>query len=304
MKESLTKYIDPGIIHFMIYPDTISGEGPVYETLKNIAVDDFFQAVEITWIKDQKQKEKVKKMLKTSHMKVYYGAQPRLLTQDLDLNSSSEEERKKAVATIKEGVDEAVELGAEAIAFLSGKNVTADKRKEATDRLIASINEICQYAKEKDEDLGVTLEVFDYDIDKKALVGPAEIAREVAQEVRKDHNNFGLMADLSHLPLLHEGPEASLLPIKEYLVHVHIGNCILDESHPAYGDSHPRFGLKAGENDTEEVIEFLKVLMDIGYLDGREAKTVSFEVSPLEGESSAVVMANAKRVLKKAWAQL
>lgn len=112
------------------------------------------------------------------------------------------------------------------------------------------------------------------------------------------------MADLSHLPLLRETPEEALKPIKDYLVHVHIGNCILDKDHPSYGDSHPRFGLGAGENDTEDLIEFLKVLMDIGYLDGREAKTVSFEVSPLENETSEVVMANAKRVLKKAWAKL
>jgi len=101
MQESIYKYIDPGIIHFMIYPDTISGEGDIYETMKDIVTDDFFNAVEITWIKDQEQKEKVKNMLKTSHMKVYYGAQPRLLTQDFDLSSLKEKERRKAVETIK-----------------------------------------------------------------------------------------------------------------------------------------------------------------------------------------------------------
>lgn len=52
--------------------------------------------------------------------------------------------------------------------------------------MIDSIEEICQYAKGKDESLGVALEIFDYDIDKKSLVGPAEIAREVAQKVRKN----------------------------------------------------------------------------------------------------------------------
>ena len=304
MQESLQNYIDPGIIHFMIYPDTIEGTGNIYDTMKNIVVDDFFNAVEISWIKDEKQKEKVKKMLHNSHMKVYYGAQPRLLTQNYNINSLEDKERMKAVETIKEGVDEAVELGAEAIAFLSGKDVKKAKREKAVSLLVESIEEICQYAQKKDDSLGVVLEIFDYDIDKKALVGPAEIAREVAQRVRRNYNNFGLMADLSHLPLLYETPREALRPIKDYLVHVHIGNCILDETHPAYGDSHPRFGIEGGENDIPELVEFLEVLLDIGYLDGKEAKTVSFEVSPTEGEAPEVIIANSKRVLKKAWAKL
>ncbi len=303
MRESLYKYVDPGIIHFMVYPDTITGEGAIYETLENIVVDDYFNAVEISWIKDQQEREKVKKLLKTSNMKVYYGAQPRLLTQDLDLNSFDITERKKAIKTIKEGIDEAIELEAESIAFLSGKKPDR-KQEEAINLLIDSINEICQYAEDKKSNLGVVMEVFDKDIDKKALVGPAEIAREVAQNVRKSYSNFGLMVDLSHLPLLNETSEEALKPIQNYLVHVHIGNCVLDKNHPAYGDSHPRFGLEAGENDVKELVEFLRVLMEIGYLNGEEAKTVSFEVKPLSGESPEVVIASSKRVLNKAWAML
>jgi hypothetical protein len=53
-----------------------------------------------------------------------------------------------------------------------------------------------------------------------------------------------------------------------------------------------------------QLAAFLRVLLDIGYLNGKEAKVVSFEVKPLEGESSQVVIANAKRVLKQAWARL
>lgn len=304
MKESLYKYIDPGIIHFMIYPETMSGEGPIYETLTNIVTDDFFNAVEITNIKDDETRKRVKEMFNSSHMKVYYGAQPRLLSSDSDLNSFDESLRKKAVNIIKDSIDEAVELGAEAVAFLSGKDVEEKRRTEALDLLVQSISEICDYAESQDQELGITLEIFDDHIDKKALIGPAKRAKKLAERVRKNHKNFGLMADLSHLPLLDESPEASLKPIQDYLVHVHIGNCILNEDHPAYGDSHPRFGLDAGENDTKEVIEFLRVLKEIGYLSGKEAKTVSFEVKPLKGESSEVVIANAKRVLKKAWAQL
>ena len=121
MKEPLTKYIDPGIIHFMIYPETMSGTGPVYETLKNIVTDDFFNAVEITHIEEDEEREKVKKILASSHMQVYYGAQPRLLSSDSDLNSFDSESRKKAVNIIKDSIDEAVKLGAQAVIFKQKK---------------------------------------------------------------------------------------------------------------------------------------------------------------------------------------
>jgi len=50
--------------------------------------------------------------------------------------------------------------------------------------------------------------------------------------------------------------------------------------------------------------DFLKVLFDIGYLGEGEPKIVSFEVKPLPGESSELVIANAKRTLNEAWARL
>ena len=52
MNESMYKYFKPGIIHFMAYPSTIRGEGPILETIKKIACDEYFTAIEVTWIKD------------------------------------------------------------------------------------------------------------------------------------------------------------------------------------------------------------------------------------------------------------
>jgi len=92
------------------------------------------------------------------------------------------------------------------------------------------------------------------------------------------------------------------MPVKDYLVHAHMGNCILkDKEHPGYGDQHPRFGIKGGENDVKELTEYLKVLLNIGFLNPQNPPIVSFEVKPLADKSSEVVIANAKRVLREAW---
>jgi hypothetical protein len=72
------KFMNVGLIHFMAYPQVMRGEGPILETLQKIAEDDFFTAVEVSWIKDVKVRQKAKKLLEVSHLTVAYGAQPRL----------------------------------------------------------------------------------------------------------------------------------------------------------------------------------------------------------------------------------
>lgn len=304
MQESMYRYMKVGVVHFMAYPETMKGEGPILETLEKIAEDDFFTAVEISWIKDEKIRKKAKKLLKTSHLTIAYVAHPRLFLKKLDLNSFDEEEREKAVAEVKAGVDEAYEMDAQGLVFLSGKDPGEEKREEARNILVSSIKKICDYAESKGK-LGIALEMFDREIDKKCLIGPAKDAKKVAEEIRKNFDNFGLIVDLSHPPLFNETPIQAIRPIKDYLVHAHIGNYILrDEKHIAYGDQHPRFGIEGGENDVEELAAFLRVLLEIGFLNTENPPIVSFEVKPLADESSGVVIANAKRVLREAWAKV
>jgi sugar phosphate isomerase/epimerase len=297
------KYFKPGIIHFMAYPQAMKGEGPISETIKKIALDDYFTAIEIAWVKDPAEKEKVKKILETSHLAVGYGASPRLLTTGMNINDLDETNRQKAVATLKEGIDDAYEFGAKGFCFLSGKYDEATK-EESFSALVKSTKELCAYAKSRG-DIKVELEVFDYDVDKKSLIGPVGLAKRYAQEITKEFDNFGLLVDLSHLPLLRETPAQSIVPVKEYVTHVHIGNAVVnDPSFAAYGDAHPRFGFPNGANDVDELVEFLKVLLAVGYLNTENPPFVSFEVKPFGDEDSDIVIANAKRTLTEAWAKL
>ena len=303
MNEPLYKYMKVGLVHFMAFPATIKGEGPILETIKKMALDDYFTAIEITTIKNKEERQKAKQMLESSHMTVAYGAQPRLLTTGLNINDLNEEGRQKALANLKEGVDEAYEMGATGFAFLSGKYEEATK-EASYQALVKSTNEICAYVKSKGN-MKVSLEVFDYDVDKKSLIGPAALALRYAKEVRQEHAHFGLMVDLSHIPLIHETIEESLLPVKDYISHAHIGNCVVKSADmPAYGDVHPRFGFPNGENDVDEVVAYLKVLLDIGFLNTQKPPIVSFEIKPFGDEDPDIVIANAKRTLNEAWARV
>jgi sugar phosphate isomerase/epimerase len=300
MQESFYKYFKVGIIHFMAYPTTMKGEGPILETITKIAEDDFFTAIEITKINDPEIRAKARDILVCSGLDVGYGAQPVVLSTPLNPNSLDEAERKKAVEVLKQCIDEANYMGANRLAFLSGKDPGDDLRDSALNALVKTTRELCDYAGTKE--MSIAIETFDKEIDKKALIGPSDLASEFADAVNR--RNFGLMVDLSHLPLLEETSEECAWYVKDHVVHLHVGNCVMREGHPAYGDAHPRFGVEGGENDVWELADFLKAFIDIGFLNGERQPFMSFEVKPMAGESSEIVIANAKRALNQAWAMI
>jgi sugar phosphate isomerase/epimerase len=302
-----TNYCKMSIVHFMAFPQTMGGEGPIVETVTQLAEDDFFGAVEIGWIKDPAVRKQVRTILDASHLGVAFGAQSALLLQKLDLNSRDPEMRGRAIAQMKACIDEAVELGAKRLALLSGPDPGDEHRDEALRLLLDSIHQICEYGRQGG--VGITLETFDRRIDKKALIGPSDLAARFAAQVRQDYPDFGLMYDLSHQPLLEESALWALTQIKDHLKHAHIGNAVMrDPNHPAYGDAHPRFGIAGGENDVPQLVDFIRALLSIGYLkeihDGGELPLVGIEVKPQPNEGSALVIASAKRVWKEAWARV
>ena len=148
----------------------------------------------------------------------------------------------------------------------------------------------------------VLCEVFDYDIAKKSLIGPVDMVKRYAETICAEYDNFGLMVDLSHIPMLHETIEESLLPVQQYIRHAHMGNTVIKSPEcPAYGDEHPRFGFPNSENDVEELAAYLRLLLKIGFLNEKKRPIVSFEIKPFGEEDPEVCLTNAKRTLDLAW---
>jgi sugar phosphate isomerase/epimerase len=300
MNEPIHSYMKIGTIAFMSYPSIIKGEGnEIEKSIRKILNDPYFTAIEVTWIKDPDIRKNVKKLLEQSLVTTCYGAQPRFLTTGLNINDLNGEKRLEALASLKEGVDEAFELGAKGIAFLSGKYEESTKEL-SYQALLKSTREICTYAKEKG-DMMVELEIFDYDVDKKSLIGPTAYAGKFAEEIRKDHNNFGLIVDLSHIPLIRESIADSIFPIRHLITHVHIGNAVTTPGAPAYGDAHPRFGFPGSANNMNDLIEFLRALLETGFLNRETPPVLSFEVKPYGDEDPDTILAACKRFLNEAW---
>lgn len=273
----------------------------VLESIKKIACDDFFDAIEVTQFDNDETREKAKRLLEQSGLEVCYGAQPRLLRPKLNPNAIDEEARKAAEATLLEAVDEAEYLGSKGIAFLAGK-WDEETKDLAYAQLLKTTRNVCDYAAKKG--MTVNLEVFDFDMDKAALIGPAPYAAKFAAEMRTTHSNFGLMVDLSHFPTTYETARFVIQTLRPYINHFHIGNAVIKQGYEAYGDQHPRFGFPHSENNIEQLLEFFRVLKEEGFFNARNPYVLSIEVKPWGDEDPDVVLANTKRVIKRAWALL
>lgn len=298
MQDPIERYFLPGIIAAAAYPDFNSDP---LKAVRSIAADPYFHVIELNPIPGC-DREPAAKIADQAHLTTCYGAQARLLSAGLNPNDPDEDSRKKAEQALLMGVDEAAALGAGRMAFLAGK-WTPETKAENLMQLHKTTLTLCKYAKTRG--ITIELEIFDYDIDKAALIGPASLAARFAAGIRCECNNFGLLADLSHFPMCREDTTYIIRLLKPYLTHFHIGNTVIScPQAEAYGDLHPRFGYPGSENDTDQLLVFLQVLKSEGFFCKKMPYILSFEVSPRPYEDVRTIIANSKRTLNRAWALL
>lgn len=301
MRDPIQRYFQVGLVSAMAYAPVLGGcSWP--DVIGAIAADPCFDAVEVNPLPDQKTRRQVRALADQGHVTLYYNAHGRLMSAGLNPNHPDETERRVAEAALLDGVDEAVALGSPTMGLLAG-HWTEEKRQTCFDQLVKTVTNVCRYAQKKG--ILVELEVFDHDVAKCALLGPAPLAGAFAAKVRSQCPNFGLMVDLSHIPMTRETSAQVLDTLRPYITHFHIGNTVCDDPKKlAYGDEHPRFGFPGSSNDIPQVLEYLQILQKNGFFCAHHPYPLTFEVKPWYGEDVGIVLANAKRVLRRAWALL
>jgi len=300
MKEPWQAYMRIGVVHGMLFPECLGGTGPIRQTLTTIVDDPFFEAVDVGAIEDAQERAECAALLRDSQLAVAFACQPTQLRLGLDWNAADSSVREHAFRELVKLLPQAQELGAQRIFVMSGKNVAPGERRAAMERLVTMLRRFCREAREQ-VGLPVALEVFDYDVDKKALIGTCEMAAWVAREVRRDFPDFGLLHDLSHIYLCHEEPGRHFPLIREYLVAMHLGNSVSQRGHPLYGDTHPPFGVPGSDVGVTQLRDCLKALFDIGFLRTGRRPIVGFEIRTPSGMNPSTVIANMKRTLARAW---
>ncbi len=303
--------MDFGVIHPLIYLECRGGGGPILETLPRIVGDSDFGAIEIAPIKDPAVRQQAKALLAQSQLQVVYLPVLPILLEKLEPGSADPALRATALTRLKALLDEAIDFGC-VMAMVQGPlDPGPEQRAATTERLADDLRELCDYAADRSRArlLNLTFENFDRDVEKKRLIGPTAEAVKLAQLI--DRPNFGLTLDLSHLPLLRESAAEALRTAAPYLIHAHIGNCVIDHPEsPIYGDFHPRFGHPLGCNDLPQVVDYLYQLDAVQFWTEARRRTgrtpiLSMELRTIPNEENPeAVLANGKRTFMRAWAEV
>ncbi|TFG19113.1 MAG: hypothetical protein EU530_07195 [Promethearchaeota archaeon] len=308
------------LVTFMAFPGprlgrSVSlGEAPekyLRDSVNFIKKTGFFDAIEVTHIKDPEIRDRMSTLYKKHKFYVTYCAQPvQLINEDnliapTDISSIDELERRNAVGRLMECLDEAYELGAQQFCFLSGADPGTENgmtsRRSAFNALLKSIRELCEYAKDLDKQhnrkkrMLITLETFDrdstHDNMKGQLIGPSNEARELAEIIKDEDGwqNFGLLYDLSHMFLLKNGyaheDVSAVRMLAPYLNWIHIANSVTDKADPLYGDTHVSLDYPNGAVTPQILADFVRTLNEVHFQGG-----VGFELMPYGRQLSESVV--------------
>jgi sugar phosphate isomerase/epimerase len=287
-----------GILQPAAFPDSVQSADRSLAALRQIVADGSFGAVETASTGCGATRSAASAVLKSSGLIVDFDAGAALYRSGASLCSLDQSERAQALRLVQEAIDEAYVLGAARLSLISGRDPGEHDRPFAIAALVDSILALYAYAR-ANGDLELSLKVADRAVDKGFLIGPTLDGITVAEQVREQHPQFGLVLNLGHLALLGEDPPTAVQRAAPFLVRVHIGNCVKH-----LGDTHPRFGVPGGEINVPELAHFLRGLISVGYLSLGSRNVVAFEIRPASDEDPLEVIADSKRVLSAAWAQV
>lgn len=271
-----------GINHQFIYPESITDANAHTENLRKLAANPNVDALDC-WVWASHAKEELA-ILRNSGKVVNYNIGDRIGETPVFPATKNPAERAYAMDILRRETEFALECGAKKIIFASGKDVPED-RADAEKRLV---DFILEWSEMLPEDVWLTLEPTDRDVDKFFLLGDALETCQVIRNIRKNgFERMGILLDMGHIPIMHETLETATQKMGDLLEHIHLGSCIVkNKANPLYGDKHPCWGAPEGEYDENDGTVFLNCLKQAGYFTRGCARTVSFEMRPMIGMSS------------------
>ncbi|MBQ7334848.1 MAG: sugar phosphate isomerase/epimerase [Clostridia bacterium] len=286
-----------GVNHQFLYPAAMTDARAHTESLKKLAATDKVQALDC-WLWRGETAAEEKKILLDSGKIINYNIGDRF-GEEISLPSSrNAADRARAYDLMMREITYALEVGSKKIVFGSGPDDVND-HMGAQERFAELILRV---ASQLPDDVSLSFEPTDWDIDKHFLFGPLSETVDFIKQIR--HNGFvriGLLLDMCHVPIIHETLESAIDQGGEVLNHIHLGNCIIkNPNSPFYGDKHIPWSYPESEYTEQDGIRFIHMLKEIGYL-GQKNATVSFEMRPYEGVSAEESLARFVEVWKSAF---
>ena len=302
---SWKKFFRLGVVHYAAFPEA---QGVSWiRSFCHILGDEDYEAVEISTNFDPSLAPAIASLIRATGLRLVLSGGVIFFREGWDLSSVDPGIRQRAIVRVREIIESAGLLGADAILIFSGPDVQEEMRPQAMDALRASLKTLSEYGHRH---LGghapqLHVEIFDRDLTIRRLLGPSGESARLIRSAREEGAVVGITVDLSHIHQQGETPENTLSELGETLVHVHLSNCVVDDSRgPMYGDNHPPFGWPGSRVGRAELGGFLETLDRSGFF-GRsfrgERPLVSLEVKPPPGTDPYLILAQAKADFLAAW---
>jgi sugar phosphate isomerase/epimerase len=297
MKESIRKFARLGVVHHMLYPESVNDPAFHVETLAALAERDDIDALDCFLPVGSDNQEQLIPVLRSSGKKIAGSSHPEL-KHGISLTSSDQAEQIRCREIIAGQISCSVKMGASSFIFSSGSQ-SGDR-----DESIRAFTGFCRWISGElaAQRMSALLEPFDTAVDKQYLYGPTGMCVDLIRILEPEVANFGILLDFAHLPLMGEHSIQAVHTVRPYLKRVHLGNCVLaDSTNPWYGDTHPPIGFPGGEIGTPELAEQLEVLVETGYLSKENRGTLVFEMRPFPGMTAEETLDDAMTRLADAW---
>lgn len=303
MHEPLTDYARLGLVHHMLYPDCAENPALHAQTLAALATRSDIETFDCCLPYDAAARADIIAALRACGKTDITFATHFFPLRKISFCTTVLTEQAQIRLLVREMIDGAVAIGATGFIFPSGGPTPA----QATPAHHTAFADFCRWLCGELKPHGITalLEPFDMTIDKQFLYGPTADCMALLASLRPEVDNFAIELDMAHLPLMGESFAQAIATVAPCLRRVHLGNCVLrDPAHPRYGDTHPPIGFPGGEIDVPELVEILRLLREVGFLNTATRGNLVIEMTPWPGKSVEDTIADNLGRLQTAWAQV
>lgn len=281
---SFSSLIRFGYSPSMLFPNSFTDPLVHYAALMECCHYPQYEAFETFLPEDAGMRKAIIKEMKANGIVMNYNS-PAPLQQDGPFNPTSPDPqvRANALEYARRHVDFAGEAESKVMVSTGCPDKGDEARPELNKRYMEFFLGVCEHAKQYN--LPVVIEPMERHRFKKLHLGPTkECAEFIAEAQKNGADNAHLMMDLAHLPLMEENMDDAIAVSQPVgLIHVHMGNAVLNPDSPFYGHTHPPIGVQSGIYDAPEMVEQFIKLFECGFIPktpGEKRASISLEVRP------------------------
>jgi sugar phosphate isomerase/epimerase len=301
MSGRLGDYARLGATHHSLYP---CKHDPAlhFRTLPALLDRPDIEVVDLTLPYGDNRAASIELVKASGKMIVYNGYL--MPTPIIPLGTTSPTEREQILMLARDQVDAAAAAGACYFMQSVGADPGETRRRRAFAGLGEYIRRLNDYLKTKSR-MAFLIELMDRDVHKRSLCGPTGEVVEFVERLRGEVPDLGLVLDINHLVLMEEPFREAFERCAPFLRHIHLGNCIFkDRGHPMWGGVHPPLGVEGGEIGQAQLVEILRLLLELGYLGRQTRGSMSLEITPFPGRNAEETLTDNLARLEAAWREV